>query len=273
LRYSGKEQLAGLYYYGYRFYSSGLGRWINRDPIGTAGGINLYGFVSNNPANYTDYRGLLIPTGNIEADTAQEMLAEQEAEQQARQNANQTTGTTVDPLPLPVGPSGGGQAGEPAPPQAGEPGSSQASGPGGSDLPSMPTDPGEMGDPGGKMGGAPKPPDDSSDCPCDNPSWYHHYTENPNLGSLGLLKDSWITDDGSLNSVQVRNQLVPHLRNHKGDWYRYDMLLCPDEVTPGKGNGHVDQNDLYPREFQNNVLLPGNRVGSPHLIPGPPKPP
>ena len=38
----------GLYYYGYRFYSSSLMRWLNRDPIEEDGGLNLYGFCGNN---------------------------------------------------------------------------------------------------------------------------------------------------------------------------------------------------------------------------------
>ncbi|MFN0138233.1 MAG: RHS repeat-associated core domain-containing protein [Phycisphaerae bacterium] len=37
----------GLSYYGYRYYSARLGRWLSRDPIGEVGGINLYGFVGN----------------------------------------------------------------------------------------------------------------------------------------------------------------------------------------------------------------------------------
>ena len=36
-----------LYYYGYRFYSPSLMRWLNRDPIEEAGGLNLYGFCGN----------------------------------------------------------------------------------------------------------------------------------------------------------------------------------------------------------------------------------
>jgi uncharacterized protein RhaS with RHS repeats len=31
---------------------------MNRDPLGEAGGINLYGFVQNNPVNYLDPLGL-----------------------------------------------------------------------------------------------------------------------------------------------------------------------------------------------------------------------
>ena len=47
----------GLCYYGGRFYSPELGRWLNRDPVGERGGLNLYGFVGNDPANYVDVAG------------------------------------------------------------------------------------------------------------------------------------------------------------------------------------------------------------------------
>ena len=57
----------GLNYYGYRFYSPPLGRWMNRDPLGEAGGLNLYGFVLNNPVNFVDPYGLVDvgPTGFV----------------------------------------------------------------------------------------------------------------------------------------------------------------------------------------------------------------
>jgi RHS repeat-associated protein len=42
----------------FRIYNSNLGRWISRDPIGEAGGINLYEYVGNNVANATDPLGL-----------------------------------------------------------------------------------------------------------------------------------------------------------------------------------------------------------------------
>ena len=49
----------GLYYYGYRFYSPYLMRWLNRDPIEENGGLNLYGFCGNNAVNEVDYVGLM----------------------------------------------------------------------------------------------------------------------------------------------------------------------------------------------------------------------
>jgi hypothetical protein len=37
---------------------SGVGCWLNADPIGLAGGINLYGYVGNNPIGAVDPVGL-----------------------------------------------------------------------------------------------------------------------------------------------------------------------------------------------------------------------
>lgn len=51
---------ADLYYYGYRYYMSEFGRWLNRDPIGEQGGVNLYGFVANEPVGRIDRLGHLL---------------------------------------------------------------------------------------------------------------------------------------------------------------------------------------------------------------------
>ena len=48
----------GLYYYGYRYYSAEMGRWLSRDPRGEAGSLNLYLFVYNNPLYFVDPFGL-----------------------------------------------------------------------------------------------------------------------------------------------------------------------------------------------------------------------
>ncbi len=59
-QFSSKEYDAptGLNYYGYRFYSPPLGRWIGRDPIGEQGGLNLFYFSINDPVNRYDRLGL-----------------------------------------------------------------------------------------------------------------------------------------------------------------------------------------------------------------------
>jgi RHS repeat-associated protein len=59
-------EYAGYYYHipsGFnlttnRAYNAYLGRWINRDPIEETGGVNLYGYVGNNPISQTDPSGL-----------------------------------------------------------------------------------------------------------------------------------------------------------------------------------------------------------------------
>jgi RHS repeat-associated protein len=48
---------SGLVYYSARFYSPSLGRFVNRDPMGEAGGLNLYGFCGNDGVNGIDYLG------------------------------------------------------------------------------------------------------------------------------------------------------------------------------------------------------------------------
>jgi hypothetical protein len=46
-----------------RYYDPEIGRFINKDPIGWRGGINMYAYVLNNPVNFVDPLGLAYGRG------------------------------------------------------------------------------------------------------------------------------------------------------------------------------------------------------------------
>ncbi|MFA5952536.1 MAG: RHS repeat-associated core domain-containing protein [Hyphomicrobium sp.] len=58
--FTGQARLAdtGLYHYKARVYAPVLGRFLQPDPIGEAGGINLYAYTLNDPVNLVDPDGL-----------------------------------------------------------------------------------------------------------------------------------------------------------------------------------------------------------------------
>ena len=67
---------SGLSYYGIRYYDPSGARRMKKDPIGWEGGINLYGFVYNNPISFIDNYGLRVPSScqEIFDDTIDAML-------------------------------------------------------------------------------------------------------------------------------------------------------------------------------------------------------
>ncbi len=56
-QYFDKE--TNLHYNYFRYYEPETGRYISPDPIGLAGGLNVYGYVEQNPLSFTDSNGLL----------------------------------------------------------------------------------------------------------------------------------------------------------------------------------------------------------------------
>ena len=59
-QFTGRENdgtTAGLMFYRARYYNPAWGRFVSEDPIGVAGGVNLYGYVEQDPTDLADPHG------------------------------------------------------------------------------------------------------------------------------------------------------------------------------------------------------------------------
>ncbi|MBU6303619.1 MAG: hypothetical protein KGS60_18895 [Verrucomicrobia bacterium] len=78
------HEKSGLCLAMYRAYDANLGRWLSEDPIGEAGGVNLYGYVGNAPFDLMD------PDGNEPAGTEEALAKRHEQIRSVLDAINQT---------------------------------------------------------------------------------------------------------------------------------------------------------------------------------------
>jgi len=94
-RFSSKRQdpTTDWIHYEFRIYDPASGRWLSRDPIGEAGGENLYGFVGNDPVNRVDLWGLRTPRTEEEyREKLLTLLNLKTLQAQSRQSVNCSSG-------------------------------------------------------------------------------------------------------------------------------------------------------------------------------------
>jgi RHS repeat-associated protein len=70
MQFSSMPQYRGLAMYPRRVYDPNLQRWLNQDPIGERGGINLYRAVGNSPIDEIDYFGLQEMENNLSGENS-----------------------------------------------------------------------------------------------------------------------------------------------------------------------------------------------------------
>jgi RHS repeat-associated protein len=93
IRYSTKlyDEGTGLYYFGHRFYSPQMGRWLSRDPLAEMASINLYRFAANNPLTHFDPFGAADNGGFWDRPEVQAQLQAQREALQAKRASEVTT--------------------------------------------------------------------------------------------------------------------------------------------------------------------------------------
>ncbi len=86
LRYAGQyaDEETGLHYNTFRYYDAEVGRFTTQDPIGLAGGINLYAYAPN-PYSWIDPLGLTKCSPNKK--TTYEGVSRRDALRQAKRDA------------------------------------------------------------------------------------------------------------------------------------------------------------------------------------------
>jgi RHS repeat-associated protein len=94
--YTGQAWLPelGMWYYKARIYSPTLGRFLQTDPVGYKGGLNLYDYVGSDPLNKSDPTGLLPPEGSQQEQTMFDGM--RDTARQISNQVHQVVGTVND---------------------------------------------------------------------------------------------------------------------------------------------------------------------------------
>ena len=100
LTFVGKEwdKETGFYKMGARYYDPIDGRFISKDPISIAGGINVYDYTSGNPINYSDPSGLLTGVEETAVITGTVVVVGAVISSPPVQNALKNTANQIDAL-------------------------------------------------------------------------------------------------------------------------------------------------------------------------------
>jgi RHS repeat-associated protein len=88
----------GLYYYRARYYDPAIGRFTSEDPSEFADGLNLYRYVHNNPALYSDPTGLTSYQGFNPTDLAQMQAAVQKVKDKLNSGCSSCAGPEKNKL-------------------------------------------------------------------------------------------------------------------------------------------------------------------------------
>ncbi len=72
----GGANASGLLYHRSRYYDPVAGQFTQEDPIGLAGGLNLYGYANGDPVNLSDPFGLMAQTDTLVAVTVDQFSSE-----------------------------------------------------------------------------------------------------------------------------------------------------------------------------------------------------
>jgi RHS repeat-associated protein len=73
------RDMGGSLYMRNRYYDAATGRFTQEDPLGLAGGVNLYGFAGGDPVNFSDPFGLCPPCTNDDLGAIAELVTQKTA--------------------------------------------------------------------------------------------------------------------------------------------------------------------------------------------------